>query len=147
MYIVIYYNIYISFSGEPWLIQYINLNLHHHHKINFYSPEPLAPILHPTYEITSDTFASNHFYGLRIWTWNCILYSLLWPFVGGAVCFLPKSTWIILTLLCVLPQDFGWFYFWGSTSVTLFGSPPLSYWSLFLHKLRSLRVYILLCGS
>lgn len=68
---------YIPFLGEPCLISYINLNIHHSHKINFCSPEPLAPILYPVSELASDTFAANHFYGFRIWTSSWILYSLL----------------------------------------------------------------------
>ena len=32
---------YISFSEEPCLIYYMHLNLHHHHRINSYSLNPL----------------------------------------------------------------------------------------------------------
>lgn len=53
-----------------------------------------------------------HFYDFPIWIWSWILYSFAMIFAGGTISFLPRSTWILWTLLYVLPRDFVWFYFW-----------------------------------
>lgn len=139
---------YISFSGEPCLIYYMHLNLHHHPRIDFYSLwTPCIFFCTPKSKLASDTFTPNYFYCLMIWTWSWIPYSLLWHFVGGFVCFLPRSTWILLNLPCVLPQDCGVFFTWFAYITLLFGGPPLSDWVSSPHKLWGLGVDILLCGS
>lgn len=103
---------YISFSGEPCLIYYMHLNLYHHHRINFYSLNPLylfctqhlnLLLIH----LLLSTFTVLWF-GLEV-GFHIPCCDLLQEALPRStwVCFLPRSTWILLNLLCVLPQDCG----------------------------------------